>query len=150
MFAGVGVIVAVGRGVFVGAAPVGVLVGVVVGVFVGVEPPVAVAVAVLLHRRKVVGIETLAGIAISMILAVCGCAIQPRWFRGFYRVGMTASFRVGQALGWVWLTLFFLLVLTPVGLLLRAFGKDLLSMKRRKIGTFWRAARPPGGFDRQF
>ena len=89
-------------------------------------------------------------IFIAMVLAVCACVIQPRWFRGFYRVGMTANFRVGQALGWVWLTLFFLVVLTPLGLLLRAFGKDLLSMKRRKTDTYWRAARPPGGFDRQF
>ena len=118
--------------------------------FTAVMAAVAVAVAVLLHRRNVIGIETLAGIAITIAMVVCACAIQPRWFRVFYRAGMTASFRVGQALGWVWLTLFFLLVLTPLGLLLRAFGKDLLAMKRRKTNTYWRAARPPGGFDRQF
>jgi hypothetical protein len=118
--------------------------------FTAVMAVVAGVVAVLLHRRKVIGIETLAGVAIAILLAMCACAIRPRWFRGFYRVGMTASFRVGQVLGWVWLMLFFLLVLTPLGLLLRAFGKDLLAMKRRKTDTYWRAARPPGGFDRQF
>jgi cation transport ATPase len=118
--------------------------------FTAVMAVVVVAVAVLLLRRKVIGIETLVGIAIVVALAVCVCAVQPRWFRGFYRVGMTASFRVGQALGWVWLTLFFLLVLTPLGLLLRSLGKDLLAMKRGKADTYWRAARPPGGFDRQF
>ena len=111
---------------------------------------VAGVVAVLLHRRKVMGIETLVGIAIAIVLVMVVCAIRPRWFRGFYRVGMTVSFRVGQALGWVWLAVFFLLVLTPLGLLLRAFGKDLLELKRRKTGSYWRAARPPGGFDRQF
>jgi hypothetical protein len=118
--------------------------------FTAVMAVVVVAVAVLLLRRKIIGTEALAGIAIAQVLALGVCAVRPRWFRGFYRVGMTASFRVGQALGWVWLTLFFLLVLTPLGLLLRAFGKDLLSMKRRKADTYWRAARPPGGFDRQF
>jgi predicted alpha/beta hydrolase len=118
--------------------------------FTAVMTVMAVAMAVLLHRRKIIGIETLVGIAIAMALAMGACAIRPRWFRGFYRVGMTASFRVGQALGRVWLTLFFLLVLTPLGLLLRAFGKDLLAMKRRKTDTYWRAARPPGGFDQQF
>ena len=118
--------------------------------FTAVMAVVAVAVAVLFHRRRVIGFETLAGIAIAIALTVCACAIRPRWFRGFYRVGMTASFRVGQALGWVWLTLFFLVVLTPLGLLLRVSGKDLLAMKRRKTDTYWRAARPPGGFDRQF
>ena len=118
--------------------------------FTAVMAAVAGVVVVLLHRRKVIGIETLAGIAIMIAMVVCACAIRPRWFRGFYRVGMTVSFRVGQALGWVWLTLFFLLVLTPLGLLLRAFGKDLLAMKRRKTDTYWRTARPPGSFDRQF
>jgi len=106
--------------------------------------------AVLLHRRKWIGIEALAGIGVAIALAAGVCAIRPRWFRGFYRAGMTASFRVGQAFGWVWLTLFFLVVLTPLGLLLRVFGKDLLEMKRRKTDTYWRAARTPGGFGRQF
>ena len=120
--------------------------------FTAVMAVAASVVAVLLHRRKLIGAETLAviAIAIAIALAVCACGIRPRWFRGFYRVGTTASFRVGQALGWLWLTLFFLLVLTPLGLLLRAFGKDLLAMKRRKADTYWRAAQPPGGFDRQF
>jgi hypothetical protein len=118
--------------------------------FTAVMVVVAVAVAALLHRRKIIGIETLAGITIALVLALGVCAVQPRWFRGFYRVGMAASFRMGQVLGWVWLTLFFLLMLTPLGLLLRAFGKDLVSMKRRKTDTYWRSARPPGGFDRQF
>jgi hypothetical protein len=118
--------------------------------FTAVMAVAAGVVSILLHRRKIIGVETLAGIGIAIVLAVITCALQPRWFRGFYRVGMTASFRVGQALGWLWLTLFFLLVLTPLGLLLRAFGKDLLAMKRRKTDTYWRAARPPGGFDRQF
>jgi hypothetical protein len=118
--------------------------------FTVVMAVVVVAMAVLLLRRKIIGTEALAGIAIALVLALGACAVRPRWFRGFYRFGMTASFRVGQVLGWVWLTLFFLLVLTPLGLLLRTFGKDLLAMKRRKVDTYWRAARPPGGFDRQF
>jgi hypothetical protein len=118
--------------------------------FTAVMAVLAGVVAVVLHRRKVIGVELLVGIGVANFLTLGLCAQRPRWFRGFYRVGMTASFRVGQVLGSVWLTLFFLLVLTPLGLLLRAFGKDLLAMKRRKTDTYWRAARPPGAFDRQF
>jgi hypothetical protein len=118
--------------------------------FTAVMALVAGIVAVLLFRRKVISVETLTGVGMALVLVLGLCALRPRWFRGFYRVGMTLSFRVGQLLGWVWLTLFFLLVLTPLGLLLRAFGKDLLAMKRRKTNTYWRAARPPGDFDRQF
>jgi hypothetical protein len=118
--------------------------------FTAVMAVLAVLVSALLYRRRLIGVEALSGIVVVVVLVLCVYAIRPRWFRGFYRVGMTASFRVGQALGWVWLTLLFLLVLTPLGLLLRAFGKDLLEMKRRKTDTYWRTARPPGGFDRQF
>ena len=118
--------------------------------FTAVMAALAVLVSALLYRRKVIGVEALSGIAIAAVLVLCVCAIRPRWFRGFYRAGMTMSFRVGQTLGWLWLTLLFLLVLTPLGLLLRAFGKDLLAMKRRKTDTYWRPARPSGDFDRQF
>ncbi|HTD84975.1 MAG TPA: SxtJ family membrane protein, partial [Candidatus Binatia bacterium] len=64
------------------------------------------------------------------LLALIVCAIRPRWFRGFYRAGMTVSFHIGQVIGRVLLTVFFLVVVTPLGLLLRIFGKDLLQLKR--------------------
>lgn len=118
--------------------------------FTAVMAVLAVLVSALLYRRRLIDVEALSGIVAAAVLVLCVCAIRPRWFREFYRVGMTASFRVGQALGWVWLTLLFLLVLTPLGLLLRVFGKDLLEMKHRRSDTYWRPARPPGGFDRQF
>ena len=118
--------------------------------FTAVMGVLVIVVSVLLYRRKIIGVETLAGIGFAIALLVCVCAIQPGWFRGFYRAGMIASFRVGQALGWFWLTLFFLLVLTPLGLLVRALGNDLLETKHRKTDTYWRVARPPGSFDRQF
>jgi hypothetical protein len=118
--------------------------------FTAVMAVLGVVMAALLHRRRLIAIEVVAGVSIALALAICACAVRPRWFRGFYRAGMTASFRVGQALGWVWLTIFFVLLLTPLGLLLRLCGKDLLEVKRRKTDSYWRAARPPGGFDRQF
>ena len=52
----------------------------------------------------------------------CGCAlvmllawIYPRAFRGFYRGGMRASFAIGQCMGAIMLTLFYLFILTPTG-----------------------------------
>jgi len=33
--------------------------------------------------------------AVVLLLAL----IQPRWFRGFYRGGMTVSFHIGQVIG---------------------------------------------------
>lgn len=78
-------------------------------------------------------------------------AIRPRWFRGFYRAGMTVSFHVGQVIGRILLTLFFLVIVTPLGLLLRMSGKDLLQLKRSTgASSYWRPAKTANQFDRMF
>ena len=95
---------------------------------------------------------TIPGItSIIAILTVIIAAIQPRWFRGFYRGGMTVSFHIGQTIGKILLILFFFLIVTPLGLLLRLFGKDLLLIKKnpdRK--TYWYPAKNNREFDRMF
>jgi hypothetical protein len=75
---------------------------------------------------------------------------RPRWFRGVYRVGMTVGHWIGQGVGRVLLAAIFLIVVTPLGLILRASGKDLLGLKRPRGGSYWRDARPPNPLDRQF
>ena len=85
------------------------------------------------------------------VLALVVCALRPRWFRGFYRAGMTVSFHIGQVMGRILLTLLFLLVVTPMGLLLRLLGKDLLQLKRpSSASTYWRPAKTSNQFDRMF
>jgi len=119
--------------------------------FAAVMAATAGLVAWLLQRRGVFGQETLSGILVSLTVAVLLGALRPRWLRGFYRRGMTVTWHLGQLLGRVWLTVFFLVVLTPLGLLLRGLGKDLLQLKRpRGVSSYWHTARPPGPFDRQF
>lgn len=89
--------------------------------------------------------------AIIAILTVIIAAIRPRWFRGFYRGGMTISFHIGQTIGKILLILFFFLFVTPLGLLLRLFGKDLLLIKKNPEGkTYWHPARNNREFDRMF
>jgi len=108
-------------------------------------------VSALLQRRKIISREMLFGVIGLLALALLCCALRPKWFRGFYRAGMTTSFHVGQAIGVVLLTFFFLVVLTPIGLVLRLLGKDLLRLKRPPgAQTYWRSARPTHQFDRQF
>jgi hypothetical protein len=112
---------------------------------------VAVVITALLIRSKVLPPIALvfAGVFLHFVLAACW--VRPVWFRGFYRVGMTVSFRIGQMLGFVWLSIFFLLILTPLGLLLRLTGKDLLKLKRAPgAASYWNVSRPPGPFDRMF
>ncbi len=119
--------------------------------FTAVMAATAGLVAWLLQRRGVFGQETFSGILVSLAAAILIGALRPRWLRGFSRRGMTVSWQLGRFLGRVWLTVFFLVVLTPLGLLLRALGKDLLQLKRpRGASSYWQKAKPPGPFDRQF
>ena len=85
------------------------------------------------------------------IAAVITASIRPRWFRGFYRGGMTISFHIGQVIGKILLILFFFLFVTPLGLLLRLFGKDLLLIKKNPDNkSYWHPARNNREFDRMF
>lgn len=111
----------------------------------------AVVITALLIRSKVLPPMALvfAGVLLHFVLAACW--VRPVWFRGFYRAGMTVSFRIGQVLGFVWLSIFYLVIVTPLGLLLRLAGKDLLALKCVKSATsYWRDAKPPGPFERMF
>jgi hypothetical protein len=63
---------------------------------------------------------------------------------------MTVSFHIGQVMGRILLTVLFVIVVTPMGLLLRLFGKDLLQLKRRPTTSYWRAAKNANQFDRMF
>ena len=89
----------------------------------------------------------LAVLALGIILSV----LFPRWFRPLYRAGMTVSFCIGQVVGALLLTLFFLLILTPIAVLLRLTGKDLLRLKPDPAATtFWHPAKSSNQFDRMF
>lgn len=90
-------------------------------------------------------------VASLALLALVAALIQPRWFRGFYRGGMKVSFQIGQVIGKVMLTIFFFVVLTPMGLLLRLLGKDLLQLERRRDDqSWWRPAKDNREFDRMY
>jgi hypothetical protein len=89
-------------------------------------------------------------LAIALV-AVLTAMIRPYWFRGFYRGGMMVSFQFGQVIGKVLLTLFFFLLVTPMGLLLRLLGKDLLNLKAPPGETScWHTAKSSREFDRMF
>ena len=89
------------------------------------------------------------GIVILLVPALA--LIRPRWFRPIYRGGMTVSFHIGLVMGKVMLTVFFLFVVTPLGLLLRLTGKDLLAMRRKPdAATYWHPAKPSSKLDQMF
>ena|SRR5690349_20880131 len=105
----------------------------------------------LTFRRGLLPREGWFAILAALVAAIILSLLFPRWFRPLYRTGMTVSFRIGQVMGAILLTLFFLLVLTPIALLLRLTGKDLLHLKRDPHATtFWEPAKSSDHFDRMF
>jgi hypothetical protein len=100
-----------------------------------------------LARRGVIAFRWIAATSTALALLVWA---QPRLFRPLYRAAMTASFYIGQVIGRVILALIFLVILTPMGWLLRATGKDLLRLKRMDQQTYWHSSRNDPNFDRQF
>ena len=73
----------------------------------------------------------------GVLLVALGLA-RPRSLRLIYLAWMAVALALGVVVSSVVLTLFFYLVMTPVGLLARAFGKDYLSRKLdRHAKSYW-------------
>jgi len=108
-------------------------------------------VSCVLRWRQVLGNRAWLVALVVLALAALAALLQPRWFRGYHRFSMRLGFALSQALGRVALLLFFFLLLTPVGLLLRLAGKDPLQLKRpANADSFWRTVKAPGPLDRLF
>jgi hypothetical protein len=94
------------------------------------------------------------GYSVAVSVATIGVVVamvQPERFRGLYRAAMTMSYWIGQVMGKVILGIFYILVLTPLGILLRILGKDLLQMRQeKKAESYWKPARKRGRLDQQF
>jgi len=91
--------------------------------------------------------------AVLAVLAVVALFawLQPVWFRGYYRFSTRLGFAVSQFVGRVVLLAVFLLLVTPLGWVLRLAGKDPLQLKRPSgAGTYWHQAREGSPLERLF
>ncbi len=83
-----------------------------------------------------------AAVMLGALLGLAGLALvalaQPRWLRTPYRAGMRVSHALGRVMAPAVLGLVFFLVVTPLGLLLRGLGKDLLRLRRNSTNaSYW-------------
>ena len=91
----------------------------------------------------------------GLLLAGLGAA-APRCLKEIYIGWMTLAFVMGWIMSSVLLTLFFYLVVTPIGLVARCLGKDLLRQRwEASAPTYWLArdrskAKTPADYERQF
>jgi hypothetical protein len=89
---------------------------------------------------------------LTFAAAVAATAIlKPAWFRAYYRLAMRFGYFFSKIFGFVALVAFFVVILTPVGLILRLAGKDPLQLKKPlKAKSYWQPAREPNPLDRLF
>jgi hypothetical protein len=105
----------------------------------------------VLYWRKVVSIEVFYSAGAAVVGMAILVFVYPKAFRPIYRGAMTVSFAIGQVMGKVVLGAFYILVLTPLGLVLRVMGKDLLETRlERERPSYWKEARKRGKMDQQF
>ena len=81
--------------------------------------------------------------------------IVPRALKYVYLAWMSVAFVLGFVISHLILVLFFFLVITPIGLLARLFGKDFLSLKLdRQAASYWiprdKKAKTPAEYEKQF
>jgi hypothetical protein len=94
---------------------------------------------------------------VVMVGAVVGSGVavvamlKPEWFRAWYRGGRWFGHQMGRVMGGVILTLVFVLVMTPLGLVLRLLGRDPLQRKWEPgAASYWIRSRQPGQVERLF
>ncbi len=89
-------------------------------------------------------------LAVLAVVALCAM-LQPRWFRGWYRVSLWLGFYSSQFIGRCVLLVFFIFVITPVGWVLRLLGKDPLQLKQKKgATTYWQPSKECNPLDQLF
>jgi len=92
----------------------------------------------------------LAALAVLAVAAICA-VLQPRWFRGWYRLSLRLGFYSSQFIGRCVLLLFFIFLITPLGFVLRLAGKDSLQLRRRPGSTtYWQPSKAASPLDRLF
>lgn len=90
-------------------------------------------------------------LSVIILTVVIAAFINPTPFKPFYCMGMKVSYFIGQVISRMMLVLFFLIVLTPIALILRFLGKEVLSLRFRSgKETYWRASNQDQNFDRMF
>ncbi|QXD16338.1 DUF4407 domain-containing protein [Rhodocaloribacter litoris] len=78
------------------------------------------------------------GLGVAGAVLALGGWLAPRLFRPLYRAWMGLALVLGFVMTRVVLTLVFYLVVTPIGLLLRLFGRDPLQRRRDPAASsYW-------------
>jgi hypothetical protein len=105
----------------------------------------------VLRWRHVLPVPAWISILCLLAFAALAALAQPRLFRGYYRFSTRMGFAISCGAGYVVLGLFFFIVITPLGLLMRGLGKDPLRLRRPSSAeSYWLEVRNKSSLDRLF
>jgi len=110
----------------------------------------AVLISVLCWRR-IVPLVGWALVLCALAAVAVAAAVRPRLFRGYYRFSTKLGFGLSRIAGYAVLALLFFAVITPLGMVLRIFGKDPLRLRRPSgAESYWSEVREQSSLDRLF
>ncbi len=121
------------------------------GITMAVALPLLAGLLVWRGAGTVVG---LALVAIAVLFLALGL-LRPGALKPIHKAWMALAAVLGGIMTWVILSVLFYVVVTPIGLLARASGKDFLDERfRKEATTYWRrrvqAPEDPGRYTRQY
>ncbi len=105
----------------------------------------------LLRWRRVLPVAAWVLVLCALAALAVAAAVRPRWFRGYYRFSAKLGFAISQTVGRIVLALFFFIIVTPLGLVLRLLGKDPLRL-RHPVGaaSYWSEVRRKSSLEQLF
>jgi hypothetical protein len=105
----------------------------------------------LLRWRGVVSTKVWIFLLCCLAFLAVAAALQPQWFRGYYRFTAKMGFGISQLAGRAVLALFFFIIVIPLGLVLRMLGKDPLRLRRPTgVESYWSRVREQSSLERLF
>lgn len=86
------------------------------------------------------------------ILFVIVASCIPSLLSPLNKAWFNASLLLGKIFSPVVLSIFFLIFITPIALITRLFGRDILLLKKRRVASYWVDKEPiePDSFKNQF
>ena len=111
----------------------------------------SVLISLLLYVLKGLGIQWAAIIFFVGLVIFLSSLISFKLTRGIYLGLIVVTMPIGWMVSFTLLAIFYFLLLTPVGLLFRLMGRDVLGRKFDSAAdSYWLIRRPPDSLDRYF
>jgi hypothetical protein len=105
----------------------------------------------LLRWRRVLSVGAWIAILLIILCVAIAASVRPQWFRTYYRFSTWSGFWSSQWVARGFLTLMFVVLILPAGIIMRMLGKDPLRLKHpRSAESYWKPVKQGGSLDRLF